>query len=192
MHYFQSLEGLKFIFFPLKLDKWGKIYNYAYIMKEYTKKERQQLLKKVIVEQEIGDQLHLLEELKKHGIEATQATISRDLQEMGIAKIRIKPGIFKYEVIDKVPEGVLWKRLKILFENFVYDIKSTGKLILLKTSPGNAHGVASLIDHLNREEILGTIAGDDTIMVVVDTQKNRVKIESEFQELLDLSTKGIP
>lgn len=153
-------------------------------MNEHTKKERQHVLRDIIAGQEIGDQPHLLIELKKRGIEATQATISRDLQEMGVAKVRIKSGVYKYEVIENVPGEVIWDKLKVLFDNFVVDIKSTNNLILVKTSPGNANGVGSFIDRLGLPEILGTVAGDDTILVVVDTAENSRNIKNDFQQLL--------
>jgi len=69
-----------------------------------------------------------------------------------------------------------------MFENFVVDIKGTENLILIKTSPGNAHGVASLVDLMKYKEVLGTIAGDDTILVVIDKKQNRVRLEKKFQE----------
>ena len=161
------------------------LYNYTVKMNEHTKKERQHVLRDIIAGHEIGDQPHLLIELKKRGVEATQATISRDLQEMGVSKVRIKSGVYKYEVIEKVPTEVIWNKLKVLFDNFVVDIKSTGNLILVKTSPGNANGVGSYIDRLELLEILGTVAGDDTILVIVDTAENSRDIENDFQQLLE-------
>lgn len=161
------------------------MYNYTIKMHEHTKRKRQQLLKKILAEQNIGDQLQLIDELKKHNIDATQATISRDLQELGVVKVRVEPGVFKYEVIKKVPKGVLWYKLKVLFENFVLNIKSTNNLLLIKTTPGNANGVASFIDRIELNEILGTIAGDDTVLIVVDTIKNRKFIEKKFSLLLN-------
>jgi transcriptional regulator of arginine metabolism len=154
-------------------------------MKKYTKKKRQQLLKEIITERDIGDQLQIGIALKKRGIKATQATISRDLQEMGIVKTRISPGVYRYEIIDKVPEGVLWAKLQIFFDNFVNDIKSTHNQILIKTTPGNANGVASLIDHIELNEILGTIAGDDTVLVILDSIKNRKLVEKKFIQIFE-------
>lgn len=153
-------------------------------MNEYTKQERQRLLKEIIARQEIGDQFHLLEALNSHGIEATQATVSRDLQEMGVAKVRIKSGVYKYQVIEKVSNDFILDKLKVLFDNFVIDLKSTTNLLLVKTSPGNANGVASFIDRLDWPEILGTVAGDDTILVVVDNEENRRGVEQRFHVLL--------
>jgi len=153
-------------------------------MSEYTKRLRQQILKKVITEQEIGDQNQLLDILKKQGFETTQATISRDLEEAGIVKVRVKHGIYKYAVQEKLSEDVIISHLTILFENFVISIKSTKNFILIKTTPGNANGVASLIDQLEMKEIFGTVAGDDTILVIMDTVKNRKVVEKEFNNLL--------
>ena len=154
-------------------------------MSEYTRMQRRRLLREIIENQGIGDQVHLLEKLKDQGIETTQATVSRDLQEMGYVKVRIAQGVYKYEQFEKSPEGVLWNRLKVLFENFVTDVKSTNNLVLVKTSPGNANGVASLIDGLQNEEILGTIAGDDTILVIVKNDKSRKRVEHSFRSLLE-------
>lgn len=153
-------------------------------MQNYTKSKRQQLLRKIIIEHGVGDQHQLLDELKKHSIDTTQATISRDLQEMGFFKVRIKPGEYKYELLERASDGMIWDRLRLLFHNFVTDVKGTKNVILIKTTPGNAQGVASLIDGVTRSEILGTVAGDDTILVVIDKDKNRERIEKDFRQLL--------
>lgn len=154
-------------------------------MNKYTKAYRQNILRQIIEMMGISDQSHLLQELRRRGIKTTQATISRDLHEMGVVKTRVAPGVYvyKYEVLGTLSRDVLNQRLKIMFSNFVVDICGTENLILVKTSPGNAHGVASLIDLMKYKEILGTIAGDDTILVVVNNKKNRPKIEAEFNSL---------
>ena len=160
------------------------MYNYARKMNEYTKKERQQILKELIDRRGIGDQRRLLGELKKRGIDATQATISRDFQEMGVIKVRVGPGEYSYEISKKISKDILWSKLRVLFDNFVVNIKGTNNLILIKTSPGNANGVASFVDQIEIPEILGTVAGDDTILVIVDSAKSRGLMEKRFKELL--------
>lgn len=155
-------------------------------MKDYSKKERQQKLKELIAQKDIGDQNHLLAEIKKLNFDATQATISRDLQELGVIKIRVGPGSYKYEITPTIPKDVMWNKLRVLFDNFVLGMKSTNNMILIRTSPGNAHGVASLLDTLEIESILGTIAGDDTVLVIMDTVDNRKKVEKEFEELMEV------
>lgn len=153
-------------------------------MNKYSKASRQQALRQIVLEEGVGDQHRLLEAMTKRGFHTTQATISRDLQEMGFVKIRVAPGEYKYELLDKTSQDVIWERLRLLFHNFVVDIKGTKNLVLVKTTPGNANGVASLMDSLARPEILGTVAGDDTVLIVVDTDRNRAKVEKSFRRLL--------
>ena len=160
-------------------------------MDDVSKAERHRLLKKIMNEQEIGDQTRLLHELKKKGIKCTQATISRDLQELGVTKVRIKPGVYRYEVQGTVGRDVLRNKLKILFKNFVIDIKGTGNLLLIKTSPGNANGVANFIDRLEIKEILGTVAGDDTVLIILDKAANRKIIEGRFFALWEKASREI-
>lgn len=151
---------------------------------DYAKPERRHLLRKLIHEGEIHDQVQLQEKLRVMGVEITQATISRDLQDMGVAKVRVQPGVFKYTFLEQLPQNYLLDQLRVLFENFVYAVNSTGNLLLVKSSPGNANGVASLIDRIAFPGVLGTVAGDDTVLVVVDTIKNRVLLQQALDRLL--------
>ncbi len=154
-------------------------------MNDYTTTIRLRLLKKIISEQEVSDQIQLLNDLKNSGIETTQATISRDLQKLNVVKVRVEPGRYRYEILEKASEGDLRDQLRAVFDNFVDEIKATNNLIVIKTAPGNANSVAVIIDRLGLPEILGTIAGDDTILVVVDTGENRKRIENEFITILE-------
>ena len=153
-------------------------------MHKYTKEQRQGLLREIIGQQGVGGQHHVQMELARRGVDVTQATISRDLQEMGYVKGRTENGAYRYELYDKPSEDSLRKRLRIMFRDFVTDVRSTQNLVLVRTSPGNANGVASLIDGLRNADILGTVAGDDTILVVVDTAANRRKVELSFRKLM--------
>ncbi|MBE9575004.1 MAG: arginine repressor [Proteobacteria bacterium] len=154
-------------------------------MNDYTTTIRLRLLKKIISEREVSDQIQLLNELKNSGIETTQATISRDLQKLNVVKVRVEPGRYRYEILEKASEGDLRDQLRAVFDNFVDEIKATNNLIVIRTTPGNANSVAVIIDRLGLPEILGTIAGDDTILVVVDTDENRKRIENEFIAILE-------
>jgi len=153
-------------------------------MNDYTKNDRQKKLKSIIEDRGIGDQAGMLIALKEDGIDTTQATISRDLQEMGYVKIRLGPGNYRYELLNRSKKSNIQARLASMFHDFVTEIKSSGNIIVVKTVPGNAGGVASLIDNLENPKILGTVAGDDTIIIVVDNNKNRAKIENQFNALL--------
>ena len=151
---------------------------------EYTKMERRQVLQK-LVEEGVGDQLQMLEALKAKGIETTQATISRDLQTLGYVKIRVAPGEYRYEKLEKSSPDQVMERLLIMLREFVVDTRSTMNQIVVKTLPGNATGVARVLDEWVGPEVLGTVAGDDTLLIIVDNEENRRRLESELQTLLE-------
>jgi transcriptional regulator of arginine metabolism len=123
--------------------------------------------------------------LKDSGIETTQATISRDLQRLNVVKVRVEAGYYRYEILKKASESDLKDQLRVVFDNFVNQIKSTNNMIVIKTTSGNANSVAVIIDRLGLPEILGTIAGDDTILIVIDTDENRKRVENEFVNILE-------
>ena len=83
--------------------------------------------------------------MERRGIRTTQATISRDLHDLGLIKVREKDGGFRDERLGRAPEKSVWDRLRVMFANFVIDLKSTGNLLLIRTTPGNAGGVARLV-----------------------------------------------
>ncbi len=151
-------------------------------LKYKIKKIRQQKIREVIESNEISTQEQLVVELKKRNILVTQATLSRDLREIGVIKVSKGLGDYVYKIADEVSSSE--KELKNKFLNFVRDIKETGNLILIKTPPGEAQGVARVIDLAEMEHILGTVAGDDTILVVVDNADNTKKVKRRFQDLL--------
>jgi len=154
-------------------------------MNDYTNKMRLQVIKKIISEQEVSDQIHLLNELKNSGIETTQATISRDLQRLNVVKVRVETGRYRYQILKKESENDLKDQLRVVFDNFVNQIKSTNNMIVIKTTSGNANSVAVIIDRLGLPEILGTIAGDDTVLTIFDTDENRKQIEKKFVNILE-------
>jgi transcriptional regulator of arginine metabolism len=153
-------------------------------MKKYTKRSRQQALRAILSGASIGDQVELRTALKKRGIRTTQATISRDFREMGVVKVPVGSGAYAYraEIAEAAPSG--GRRLEVLFRSAVTDVKGTAHIVVVKTNPGYANGVAVQIDALKKTAILGTVAGDDTIIIVVDTEAHRIAVEREFRALL--------
>ena len=98
---------------------------------------------------------------------ATQATVSRDLEELGAVKVRIPGGAMAYAIPDgnreRAPSG---DHLKRLLGEFVVEVSYSANLVVLRTPPGSAHVVASAIDRSSMPDTLGTVAGDDTVLVV--------------------------
>lgn len=145
------------------------MYNYSFIMNNYNKEKRLKFVKKFLNEKEIKSQKELALFLKRHGFKITQATVARDLKGLGAVKVK-KGGRVFYMIPDVDSEKLLTK-LSLSFKNFVKDLKYTNNLILIKTTPGTATGIARLIDEYDVKGILGKIAGDDTILVVSEEKK---------------------
>jgi transcriptional regulator of arginine metabolism len=155
-------------------------------MYKYSKRIRQAAIRDVLEEHPAADQGSVDLALRKRGIRVTQATISRDLRELGLAKARIEGGGYAYTAgTSGTPSTEAVERsLTVMFRNFVVAVNDTSHMVLIKTHPGNANGVASLLDSLNRPGILGTVAGDDTVLIVVDSDSRRTALAREFRALL--------
>jgi transcriptional regulator of arginine metabolism len=155
-------------------------------MYKYSKRVRQAAIRDILEEHPAADQARVDLALRKRGIRVTQATISRDLRELGLAKARIEGGGYAYTAgaSGTPPAEAVARSLEVMFRNFVVAVNDTSRMVLIKTHPGNANGVAQLIDSLKRPDILGTIAGDDTVLIVVDSDARRAALAREFRALL--------
>jgi len=154
-------------------------------MDKYPAAERRRILREILRGEPAGGQAALLRALRRRGLRAAQATLSRDLREMGAVRVRTASGAFRYDVpTAAAPPAPPLEKLRTLFRSLVTGVRGTGALVLVKTSPGNAAGIASLIDALGHPHILGTVAGDDTILVVVENEDRRRSVEKEFHDLL--------
>ena len=134
----------------------------------------------LIKTREVGTQEELLELLKEKGYDVTQATISRDIRELNLTKINVN-GRQKYVIIQK-DDGVGDKYVRVLKEGFVSMLPS-GNLIVLKTVVGMAMAVATAIDALEINEIIGCIAGDDTIFIAVSENSHTTDVMNKLKKL---------
>ena len=124
-----------------------------------TKAARQRLLADLVERYETGSQGELVALLRHRGVDATQATVSRDLYELGIAKVRGADGRVAYAL----PEPT---RLSQILRQFVLGVDASGNLAVVRTPPGAAAAVASAIDRAGLPDVLATVQGDDTLLVV--------------------------
>jgi transcriptional regulator of arginine metabolism len=138
---------------------------------------RQQKIAEIIKSHPVSTQDELLKYLGQKKIKVTQATLSRDIKEMGIA-LMPGPGGRHYQLPSVVTIPVTSGELMRRFGGCVIDIKHTNNLIVVKTLPGEASGTARLIDGLNLSGMLGTIAGDDTFLIIVKNKQAVKKILS--------------
>ncbi len=134
---------------------------------------------------DIETQDELVEKLKEHGMDVTQATVSRDIKELRLVKVTNKEGKSKYKSMNNDPGVVSDKLITILRGGYVLS-DYANNILVIKTLPGMAQAVASAVDSLVWEDIVGTIAGDDTIMIVTRAER----IAEELQERFTLLLKG--
>jgi transcriptional regulator of arginine metabolism len=136
----------------------------------------------IIENMDIETQEELAEELRKGGIVVTQATVSRDIKELRLVKVMASSGVSKYALIDNAETGISQKLIRVFAES-VISIDSSNNLIVIKTIAGSAQAAASAIDSLGWQEIVGCIAGDDTILVVVRESQPVNDIINRFQQI---------
>lgn len=131
------------------------------------KARRQMKVQEIITKEIIHTQEDLADKLRFAGFDVTQATVSRDIKEMGLIKIPSAGDEYRYAVPTEAHPTNLQDRLKRLLREAMVSINDTESLIVIRTIPGNAHALGAVIDNSNWEEIIGTVAGDDTILLII-------------------------
>lgn len=138
------------------------------------KNSRQTKILAILAEHNVETQEELLELLQRQGFQATQATISRDMKELRLIKVPDGQGGAKYSIQANVTRGDLIRRAKRIFEDYVRCVDFSGPLIMIKTYPGGAHAVAAVIDELDWPEMIGSIAGDDSILILTHAKEPKL------------------
>ena len=128
-------------------------------------------------------QEELAEELKKSGFNVTQATVSRDIKELRLIKILSEDGKYKYAALRE-HDKMLSERLMKIFAESVLSIDYAGNIIVLKTFAGAAGGACEAIDVFDISEIVGTLAGDDTIFILLRTSDHAEQVIEKFKKLM--------
>ncbi|MRX73158.1 transcriptional regulator ArgR [Bacillus lacus] len=147
------------------------------------KGQRHIKIREIITSNEIETQDELVDILKSDGFNVTQATVSRDIKELHLVKVPMMDGRYKYSLPADQRFNPLAKLKRSLMDAFV-KIDSAGHMLVMKTLPGNANAIGALIDNLDWDEILGTICGDDTILIICRTPEETAKVSVKFLEML--------
>ena len=151
------------------------------------KPQRQHRIARLLEEQAISSQAQLVEMLASDGVVATQATVSRDLEDLGAVKVRIPGGAMAYAIPEHAKEGSAPDdHLRRVMGEFVVEVAYSANIVVLRTPPGSAHVVASAIDRAGLADVLGTVAGDDTIMVVCSEHAGGAHMAAELGGLAGL------
>ena len=137
----------------------------------------------IIKNQEIETQEELSNELKKEGLNVTKATVSRDIKELRLIKILTKNGKYKYATLNG-QDNILTDRLVKIFKNSIISIDYAGNILVMKTLTGSAQAAAAAIDAVGLEEVIGTIAGDDTIFLAIRDIDKMEDIIEHFRGLI--------
>jgi transcriptional regulator of arginine metabolism len=152
------------------------------------KTQRQHKISGYLEAEEVTSQAQLVDLLAADGITATQATVSRDLEDLGAIKVRARGGVSVYAVPelpkDQVPPA---DHLRRVLGDWVVEVAHSHNLVVLRTPPGSAHVVASALDRSSMPEVLGTVAGDDTLIIVADEDVKGSTLADQLRELAGLT-----
>lgn len=130
------------------------------------KVERQNAILEVIRKHRIGTQAELCEQLKAVRIDCDQATVSRDIKELGLVKTVGEGGQHYYTTVDDLAPSGRSPRPSLL-RQYVRSLTSSGNLIVVKGDPGMGSAIGQVIDHMGLDDVIGTVAGDDTVLAVI-------------------------
>jgi transcriptional regulator of arginine metabolism len=155
-----------------------------------TKHQRQHRIAKLLEGQVVSNQTQLVELLATEGIEATQTTVSRDLEELGALKVRLPGGEGAYALPELPNQQIApGDHLRRVLGEWVVELARSGNLIILRTPPGCAHVVGSALDRSGWPGLLGTVAGDDTVLAVADEQAGE-ELAAQLAQLAGLERLG--
>jgi transcriptional regulator of arginine metabolism len=156
-----------------------------------SKTQRQQTISRIIAEHEVVSQPQLLTLLRKTGIVATQATVSRDLEELGASKMRAASGETVYAIPNFEPDRFSPpEQLKRVLSEWVADVQVSEPMVVVRTPPGCAHVVASALDRSRLHGLVGTVAGDDTMFCLASANYGAKNLAKDIAALAGLKKSG--
>ena len=147
------------------------------------KSARHNLILEIIEDKDIETQEELAEELKNHGVKVTQATVSRDIKELRLLKVLSENGGYKYATVERAEKGLNERFIRILTESIV-NMEAVGNLMVIKTLSASAAAACEAIDSMKWSEVLGTIAGDNTLLIIGRSHEAIEALENRFNNLL--------
>ena len=149
-----------------------------------SKTQRQHRVSQLLEKEIVTSQAELVRLLALQGVEVTQVTASRDLEELGAVKVRRPGGALVYalagEAKDRLAPDV---HLRRVLGEWVVDVTSSANLVVVRTPPGCAHVVASALDRSGLAEVIGTVAGDDTVLVILEDPGKLPVVKQRFEDM---------
>jgi len=149
-----------------------------------SKTSRQHRMAQLLSEVAVTSQTQLVELLEDAGIEATQATVSRDLEDIGAIKVRVPGGELVYALPEQENERVANPdHLRRVLSEWVSEVRHSHNIVVVRTPPGSAHVVASALDRSRLDSVIGTVAGDDSIMIVAAEETTGKDLAAHISDL---------
>jgi len=149
------------------------------------KSKRQQEILDIVEKEDIETQEQLLSALRARGVSTTQATISRDIKQLHLVKELTAGGMYKYAVSQRKLDGNFAGRLRTIFRESVTALDSAQNIVVLRTMPGLANGAAAAIDGMEVPDLVGSLAGDDTAILIMRTAAAAEEFCTEMREMLN-------
>ena len=147
------------------------------------KLDRQAMILEIITQENIETQEQLLTQLQARGVRCTQATISRDIKQLHLIKEPVGQGVYKYAVSGNRATLNVAAKLRTIFRECIVSIDYAQNMVVIKTMPGLANGACSALDNMDMNDIVGSLAGDDTALLVM---RNTEAAELLCQEIKDM------
>lgn len=152
-----------------------------------TKPQRQHRIQRLLEDHAVSTQEQLVELLAADGVVATQATVSRDLEDLGAIKVRVPGGETVYAVPAMPRDAVApEEHLRRVCSEWVVEVAHSANIVVLRTPPGSAHVVGSALDRTGLPDVLGTVAGDDTLLLVVAETATGQSVAHRISDLAGL------
>jgi len=148
------------------------------------KNSRQAMILEIVSQENIETQEQLLACLRDRGIRCTQATISRDIKQLHLIKEPVGQGVYKYAVSGRRTELNLAEKLRTIFRECIVSIDYAQNIVVIKTMPGLANGACSALDNMDMNDIVGSLAGDDTVFLVMRTTESAELLCQEIRDML--------
>jgi len=149
-----------------------------------SKKYRQRTIEELVEKEFISTQAEIAEHLQAKGMDVTQATISRDVTELRLVRLPAGDGKHRYRATPMSAQEDVMEELSQRFKLFIQDVDRGENIIVLRTDEGHASGIAYVLDKLERDEIVGTLAGQDSILVIAKSVAEAITLHDEFEDLM--------
>ena len=149
------------------------------------KSSRLRMISSILGEQLVGDQPTLRELLLRRGIEVSQSSLSRDLKELGVSRERTPDGLFAYVPPQEKPVATSEEVFRRRFQTSVTGVRRAAFVLLVFSPPGEAQMVGRLLDNTSLPGLVGTVAGDDTVICIAEDEASAGALEQRFQALIN-------